>query len=123
MMLRTSRVTVLGLALLAAPVWAQTQPTFREIGTQTRAVADPYFKAYVARDWDRLEPLLAEGSGFADPTATLVFGVVKVEGKAATLKNFREGYAAIRHMAFHPIRAFVLASTRSTRARWTGRWS
>ncbi len=98
---------VIVLAVMAVPSWAQDKPSFGEIGSKTRAVADPYFKAYVARDWDRLEPLLADGGGFADPTASLVFGSVRFDGKAATLKNFREGYAAIRHMAFHPMRSFV----------------
>lgn len=97
----------LALTLVAAPVWAQGKPSFAEIGAKTQAVADRYFSAYVARDWDRLEPLLADNGGFSDPTASLVFGSVQAAGKAATLKNFREGYAAIRHMAFHPMRSFV----------------
>lgn len=107
MKLQIIRLVVLGLALCAAQVWAQQGPSFGQASTATRTVADPYFKAYIARDWDRLEPLLADAGGFTDPTAALVFGSVKFEGKAATLKNFREGYAAIKHMAFHPMRAFV----------------
>lgn len=101
------RFVVLGLALFAAQGWAQNGPSFGQVSAQTRAVADPYFKAYIARDWDRLEPLLADAGSFTDPTAALVFGSVEFEGKAAMLKNFREGYAAIRHMAFHPLRVFV----------------
>ena len=49
---------------------------------------------------------MSDAGGFVDPTAALVFGSVKVEGKAATLKRFRTGYAAIRHMEFHQMRAF-----------------
>lgn len=93
--------------VLAAPVGAQDKPSFSQVSTETRAVADPYFAAYIARDWDRLEGCLADSGGFADPTATLVFGPVEFEGKAATMKNFREGYAAITQMAFRPLRAFV----------------
>lgn len=104
---RSIRFFLLGLALTAATAWAQKGPSFSQTGLATRAVADPYFQAYIARDWDRLEPLLADAGGFADPTAALVFGPVRVDGKAATLKNFREGYAAIRHMEFHPMRTFV----------------
>lgn len=97
----------LGMVLAATSIGAQDRPSFRQVSAETRLVADPYFAAYIARDWDRLEPYLAEEGGFSDPTATLVFGVVKFDGKAATMKNFREGYAAITHMAFHPMRAFV----------------
>lgn len=100
-------VFAVGLALFAAPVRAQQGPSFSQVSVETRAVADAYFSAYIARDWDRLAPHLADAGGFSDPTAALVFGSVQFEGKVATLKNFREGYAAIEHMAFHPMRAFV----------------
>lgn len=101
------QLLVAGLALSAAPVRAQQGPAFGQVSTETRAVADAYFNAYIARDWERLAPHLADAGGFSDPTAALVFGPVQFDGKAATLKNFREGYAAIQHMAFHPMRAFV----------------
>ena len=108
MTLKFARFAAIGLALVPVQAWAQNPPSsFSQASQETQAVADPYFKAYIARDWDHLEPLLADQGGFADPTATLVFGPVKFEGKQATLKNFREGYAAIKHMAFHPIRTFV----------------
>jgi ketosteroid isomerase-like protein len=98
---------ILSVALHATQVWAQQTPSFSQVGAKTQTVAEPYFKAYIARDWKRLEPLLADNGGFSDPTAAFVFGSVKFEGKAATLKNFREGYAAISHMEFHQMRAFV----------------
>lgn len=95
----------LGLGLPA--VASAAPPTFAQASQATRSVAEPYFEAYIARQWDRLAPLLAEQGSFEDPTATLVFGPVKQAGKAATLQNFRDGYAAIRHMAFHASRVFV----------------
>jgi len=102
------RSTLLAALLIAAlvlpPVAHAAPPTFAQAREATRGVAEPYFEAYIARQWDRLAPLLAEQGGFEDPTAALVFGPVRQQGKAATLKNFREGYAAIRHMAFHPSR-------------------
>jgi len=106
-LLKFIRFVVLGFALTASPGWAQDKPSFSQLSAETRAIAEQYFKAYIARDWDRLEPLLADAGGFEDPTATLVFGSVRFEGKTATLKNFREGYAAIKHMEFHQMRAFV----------------
>lgn len=102
-----ARHAIVCLALLASQVWAQGKPSFAQVSAETRTVAAAYFRAYIARDWDVLAPLLAEGGGFSDPTASMVFGSVKFEGKEATLKNFREGYAAIKHMEFHEMRAFV----------------
>ena len=86
MTLKFARFAAIGLALVAVQAWAQNPPSsFSQASQETQAVADPYFKAYIARDWDHLEPLLADQGGFADPTATLVFGPVKFEGKQATL--------------------------------------
>ena len=82
------------------------QPRFAEISESTRSVAQPYFEAYVARQWDGLEPLLAETGMFTDPTAEPLFGKVEWIGKAAVMKNFREGYAAIKDMRFNQTRTF-----------------
>ncbi len=85
---------------------AQQPTAFEQAAKATQHVAEPYFAAYIARDWDRLAPLLAEAGSFSDPTATAVFGEVRHAGKAAAMKNFREGYAAITHMEFRRTRAF-----------------
>ena len=106
MSLRHLRCLALFLVILSPSLWAHNAPSYDQASQATKNVADAYFKAYIARDWDRLEPLLSKTVGFVDPTAALVFGSVKVQGKAATMKKFRTGYAAIRHMEFHQIRAF-----------------
>jgi len=99
---------VVGMAL-AAPgaIAGSAQPSFEATAAATRAVAEPYFAAYIARDWATLEPLLAASGTFTDPTAEPVFGQVMNVGKAAVMKNFREGYAAIKSMRFNRTRAFV----------------
>jgi SnoaL-like domain len=99
-------VLVAALALPAANSCAQGTSQFAAASSVSEEVGEAYFSAYVARDWDRLAPLLAERGSFADPTAALVFGPVENAGKVATLKTFREGYAAITHMSFNRIRAF-----------------
>lgn len=105
--MRSTLLAALLITALVLPPGAHAAPpTYAQAIEATRGVAEPYFEDYIARQWDRLAPLLAEQGGFEDPTAALVFGPVKQQGKAATLKNFREGYAAIRHMAFHPSRVF-----------------
>ena len=85
---------------------AQGAAQFSAASAASEKVGEAYFAAYVARDWDRLEQLLAEGGSFADPTAALVFGPVQNTGKVEVLKKFREGYVAITHMSFNRSRAF-----------------
>jgi ketosteroid isomerase-like protein len=88
------------------PAWAQSPPSLASASAATQSVAEPYFKAYIARDWKALEPLLAESGKFSHPTAKLVFGAVEVSGKPQTMKLFRENYAAITSMRFNRTRAF-----------------
>jgi limonene-1,2-epoxide hydrolase len=106
------RALILALALAVQPltVQAQSTPDFAAASAATRGTAEAYFAAYIARDWDKLETLLAEGGGFSDPTATPVFGKVEVTGKLATLKFFRENYAAIKAMHFNKVRTFFSGS-------------
>ena len=101
---------VLGLALLSSilPTFAQAPlPSLAERSAQTEAIARPCFDAYIARDWERLEPLLDDNVRFDDATANVVFGGVGKQGKAALMKAFRETYAAIRAMSFHPTLRFA----------------
>jgi len=97
----------LSLALLcAAPLLAQERPSFEDTSAATEAVGQAYFDAYIARDWDALEPLLAETGSFRDATAELVFGGALADGKPAMMTLFREGYAGITQMELRPLRAF-----------------
>lgn len=101
---------ILYLALLSAPWPAFSQaarPTLAERSAQTEAVAKVYFDAYIARDWERLEPLLDDGIQFDDATATVVFGAVGMQGKTTLMKAFRKTYAAIRSMSFNPASQFA----------------
>lgn len=106
------RNTLLGTWLLTAalliglPAAAQA-PSLAELSAATQRVAEPYFAAYIARDWDKLAPLLGDDGGFSDPTAEPVFGKVESRGKAQVLRNFRENYAAIGSMQFHATRTLV----------------
>lgn len=108
--LPTMKIWILSLALLTTglPAWAQaSRMTLAERSAQTESVAKPYFEAYIARDWERLEPLLHDDIRFDDATATFVFGAVGKQGKAPLMKAFRETYAAIRAMSFIPASQFV----------------
>lgn len=101
---------ILGLALLLPLIFhpasaAEPQP-YAAQSEATQAVAEPYFKAYVALDWDRVESLLADQASFNDPTAAPLFGGLDHQGKAAVMKGFREGYASIISMHFTPRQVF-----------------
>ncbi len=101
---------ILSLALLSSIPLAFAQaprPSLAERSAQTEVIAKLYFDAYIARDWDRLEPLLDEQIRFDDATAHLVFGAVGKQGKAVLMKAFRETYASIRDMRFHPQSQFA----------------
>lgn len=89
-----------------APSAAQPGARFDEASTATQGVGQAYFDAYIARDWNRIEPLLADEASFHDATAELVFGGAIAEGKPAMMTLFREGYAGITRMSLRPLRAF-----------------
>ncbi len=99
--------SVLGLIGSSRPLFAGATESLEDKAAATGPVAQRYFAAYVARDWSALEPLLAEEGFFIDPTAEPIFGKVDHRGKRAVMKNFREGYAAIKHMAFNSSRTIV----------------
>ncbi|MBC2776381.1 nuclear transport factor 2 family protein [Parasphingopyxis marina] len=100
----TLSLAALALALPAAPLAAQQRPNFDATSAETAPVGEAYFAAYIARDWDALEPLLADAASFRDPTAELVFGGALADGKAAMMTLFRQGYAGITRMEFRPLR-------------------
>ncbi|AUN31055.1 nuclear transport factor 2 family protein [Niveispirillum cyanobacteriorum] len=98
-------VTIIVLSVMGTvPALAQAQPTFAQVTADSSPVADAYFDAYTRLDWDRLEPLVADGASFQDRTAELVFGSVGATGKPAMMKLFREGYAGITKIIFKPMR-------------------
>jgi ketosteroid isomerase-like protein len=101
----TAALFALCLAAPAAPLLAQERPDYTAVSAETQSVGEAYFDAYIARDWGRLEPLLADNASFLDPTADLVFGGAQVDGKAAMMTFFREGYAGITRMSVSPVRA------------------
>ncbi len=102
-------------ALLAAaafsPFTAAAQddapPSYAQAGAATAPVSDAYFAAYIGRDWDKLETLIAEQSDFQDPTATLIFGGIVSEGSAAMMDRFRNGYSSLTHMEFATTRRLI----------------
>lgn len=99
---------LLFLALLAGSVPALGQdPTPRpgvaqylRAGAATASVADAYFQAYVAMDWDRLETLLGDEATVRDPTSDKLFGASESVGKATVMANFRKTYARLSNMSF-----------------------
>ncbi len=89
----------------AATAQDDARPTYADQRAETIKLADAYMSAYIALDWDALEPLLADDASFADPTAELVFGNAPAEGKDAMIAKFRKGYASISRMSLLQDRA------------------
>ncbi|MFN3304612.1 MAG: nuclear transport factor 2 family protein [Roseateles sp.] len=94
----------IGLTLATASLAAEpSRLPLAERSARMAPVAQAYFKAYIDRDWDRLEPLLDETARFADPTADAVFGMSTARnGKTRLMLFFRNNYGAIRAMSFTP---------------------
>ncbi len=93
----------LGIASVSAPAAAQ-KVGYTQQSAATGSVADAYIDAYIAMDWERIAPLLADKATFHDPTAETLFGATQKQGKADILTGFREGYAAITKMTLHRTR-------------------
>jgi len=91
------------LAGASLPPQAQDPAAYGAASERSRAVAERYFAAYVAKDWRGLGELLAEDGSYADRTAELVFGNVLHKGKEAVLRFFGSGYADVQ-MRYHPMR-------------------
>ncbi|WP_109808024.1 nuclear transport factor 2 family protein [Sphingosinithalassobacter portus] len=101
--MKTAWLVMAGAALVqSAPASAQegARKDYTAVSAATAPVADAYFDAYVSRNWDALEILLAEDASFQDPTATHIFGGVLSQGRQAMMQRFRMGYAGISHMEF-----------------------
>lgn len=98
------RIATVILLVCLSLTTAAEQPSYQQQSQATKLLADVYFKAYIDLDWDTIEPILGEDAYFLDPTATAAFGNVQYNGKPAMMKNFRENYAGITKMTFHPSR-------------------
>jgi ketosteroid isomerase-like protein len=105
MQLRLTLILCALLQVFATSIHAQSAPSYTDLSKATERVAEPYFSAYIARDWDRLSPLLADDASFSDPTASGDRAPRDV-GRQATEKYFRENYARITRMEFQRIRVF-----------------
>lgn len=108
--MRKSIVIVFSLFVAAAsfaatPTFAADQK-YSEATRTTQQIGEKYFAAYIARDWDTIDPLLADNASFRDGTAELVFGGVIQTGKPAVIKLFRDGYASIDYMRFQKLRSY-----------------
>lgn len=101
-----SRLALIAMLFFAFPSSLFAQD-YAEASVVTSDVASRYLDAYIARDWDALEPLLADEATFRDPTAKLVFGGEGATGKAAMMTMFRQGYSAITDMGFEEDRRIV----------------
>lgn len=96
-----SKAGIMGFLLLLCASFAWSQPlSYQQQSAATQEVAERYHAAYIAKNWQAVDDLLAEQAFFTDPTAEPVFGPVHHQGKQAMMANFREGYAGITHMQF-----------------------
>lgn len=98
-----SVAVTLGIASMSAPAAAQ-KSGYTQQSDATAKIGEAYIDAYIALDWDRLEPLLAENATVHDPTAEILFKTQRKDGKPEAMKGFREGYAGVTKMMLHRTR-------------------
>jgi ketosteroid isomerase-like protein len=77
---------------------------------QTKAVAEPYFSAYIARDWAALETLMHTEVSWRDPTAEQLFAGMAVRGKSTALDHLRKIFSGILNMDAHVTRRLFSAN-------------
>lgn len=64
----------------------------------TKSIAEPYFLAYIARDWSAMEALMHTDVSWQDPTAEQLFSGKTVQGKSKALDHLRKTFSGILHM-------------------------
>ena len=77
---------------------------YQSASLSAQETGEAYFAAYLKKEWDTVESLLADHASFRDVTAELLFDSVSHEGKEAVMTIFREGFARITDMRFHETR-------------------
>lgn len=96
--------TLYVLLFACALIYAQEQPSFSEISTQTQEITTQYFNDYINLDFEAMKPQMHQDISFNDTTAKLIFGVELVEGKTQVFENFKKTYASIIEMKADIIR-------------------
>lgn len=77
----------------------------------TRAVAEPYYAAYIDRRWDALQALMHADATWRDATAMQLFGGTEHHGRERVMAYFRQAYAGIRDMRAQITRQFFSSHT------------
>ena len=104
-------IVVVTLLFFVSIMNAQDNNEFNKRTALTKEVATKYFKAYIGLQFDAMKPLVHEAISFEDPTAKLVFGGKKIEGKQQVFENFKAGYASILEMKQESIRTIFSSDT------------
>jgi ketosteroid isomerase-like protein len=80
---------------------SQEEKQYQSSSSDARAIGEPYFNAYLERDWDKFESILHTDAIWSDPTAEQLFGVERVSGKDLVISHLRSSFAGITHMRAH----------------------
>lgn len=91
-------------------VYAPSETAYYSDSVQTKSVAEPYFKAYLERDWGAVEALVTDDVTWFDPTAEKLFDGRLRSGKTNALAFFRKAYAPITAMTFKPTRTMFASN-------------
>lgn len=109
--------------LCSLVLFAQTprSTAFADTTERTRTVAERYMQYYLTMDVQAMGALMHDAITFEDPTARLIFGSQKHEGKDSVLAAMRMSVNSITGMRPEHIRQF--ASGNTLVSELTLRWS
>ncbi|NUN68232.1 MAG: nuclear transport factor 2 family protein [Bacteroidetes bacterium] len=112
-------LTILCSFVLSAQTPRST--AFADTTERTRTVAEQYLRHYFTMDFDAMGALMHEAITFEDPTARMIFGSQKHEGKDSVLAAMQKVVGSITGMSPDHIRQF--ASGNTLVSELTLRWS
>lgn len=92
-------------------ILAQENAVFKENTAITREICAKYFDAYIKLDFESMKEMMHDSISFQDPTAGLIFGWKKVEGKTNVYENFKKSYATIIEMKEDRTRTIFSSNT------------
>jgi ketosteroid isomerase-like protein len=104
-------IMLLFFALTSMNITAQDNTVFKDSTVITKEICTKYFDAYIKLDFDTMKTVMHEDISFQDPTAGLIFGWKKIEGKSNVYENFKKSYAAIVEMKADTTRSIFSSNT------------
>ncbi len=101
------KILILFCFSVTALQYAQNKTPLKDSTVVTTAISEQYIQWYLNLNFDALGTLMHQDFSFEDPTAAMLFGWNKPEGKENALAFFKTNYASITEMKADIIRKII----------------